>query len=438
MSHRLRSARPAFSQPSFVRDALNDLRYAPRTQIPALDALRTLAILMVIAGHFPESGKAQFPQYAQLLDGSLFAFGWTGVDLFFVLSGFLIGRQLWKEQLRTGTINVGRFITRRGFRIWPLYFFIALLSPALDNKSSYKWADWAFLSNYFSGRVEGGWSLSTEEQFYILAPLLIFVGVRFLSRRGWYAVFLASLLAVSGVRWWTAHKLLGAGLSVAAVKTAMYTPFHLHNDGLTIGLLLAFVSVSMPRLLDGSPSMRTRVLTVAAVTSVVAVMLRAANGIVFPFLSLALIYGSMMIALLAMAADRLRLLESRGLYRVSRLSYGMYLNHFAVLRWIAPSVARSVKAVGGQNPFTLFVTLGIVIAISLSFAMATFVLIEHPFLALRERVQYTKSKLHGLPPSYATVGAPAGGYPFGQLDGAVREPAYGSNDSPRAARGNVL
>ena len=195
----------------------------------------------------------------------------------------------------------------------------------------------------------------------------------------------------------------------------MYTPFHLHNEGLTIGLLLALVSVSMPRLLGGSPSMRTRVLAVAGATSVVALMLRAANGTVFPFLSLALIYGSIMIALLAMAADRLRLLESRGFYRVSRLSYGMYLNHFAVLRWIAPSVARSVKAVGGQNPVTLFVTLSVVIAISLSFAMATFVLIEHPFLALRERVQSTKSKLHGLAPSYATVVAPVGRYPFGQL-----------------------
>jgi peptidoglycan/LPS O-acetylase OafA/YrhL len=178
------------------------------------------------------------------------------------------------------------------------------------------------------------------------------------------------------------------------------------------------------------------VLTVAGVTSAVAVMLRAANGTVFPFLSLALIYGSMMVALLAIGADKLRLLESRAFYRVSRLSYGMYLNHFAVLRWIAPSVGRAVKAVGGQNPATLFVTLGLVIAISLSFAMATFVLIEHPFLALRERVQYTKSKVRGLPPTYAPVLAPAGGYSFGQLDGAVREPAYGSNDSARAARGN--
>src|SRR5512140_2646209 len=96
------------SQSSFVRDAILDLRNPSEHQIPALDALRTLAILMVIAGHFPEVGKAQFPKYAALLDGSIFAFGWTGVDLFFVLSGFLIGRQLWKEQLRTGTVNVKR------------------------------------------------------------------------------------------------------------------------------------------------------------------------------------------------------------------------------------------------------------------------------------------------------------------------------------------
>src|SRR5512142_1681547 len=90
---------------SFVGDAVLDLRKPPDNQNPALDALRTLAILMVIAGHFPEVGKAQFPRYAQLLDSPIFDFGWTGVDLFFVLSCLLIGRQLWKEHLRTGTVN---------------------------------------------------------------------------------------------------------------------------------------------------------------------------------------------------------------------------------------------------------------------------------------------------------------------------------------------
>jgi peptidoglycan/LPS O-acetylase OafA/YrhL len=426
MSHQLGAARDASSGASFARSAFTDLGHPPDTQVPALDALRTVAILMVIAGHFPEVGKTQFPQYAHLLDGPLFAFGWTGVDLFFVLSGFLIGRQLWKEQLRTGTINIGRFITRRGFRIWPLYFVVALLSPALDNKSSYKWADWAFLSNYFSGRVEGGWSLSTEEQFYILAPLLIFVGARFLRRRSWFAVLPALLVAVSGVRWWTAHRMLGAGYTVAAVKTAMYAPFHLHDEGLIIGLLAALVSVIMPRLLDGSPSTRSSVLVVAGVTCVIAVTLRAANGIVFPFLSLAMIYGSVMVALLAIGSDRLPLLKAPIFYRVSRLSYGMYLNHFAVLRWIAPSVARAVRAVGGQNPITVLVTLGLVIMISLAFATATFVLIEHPFLVLRSRVHYTKSNSRRQPSERAPLVVPAGAnwfeYPAVELRAEARSP----------------
>jgi peptidoglycan/LPS O-acetylase OafA/YrhL len=428
MSHPLGAARDAATGASFARSAFTDLRHPPDTQVPALDALRTVAILMVIAGHFPEVGKTQFPQYAHFLDGPLFAFGWTGVDLFFVLSGFLIGRQLWKEQLRTGTINIGRFITRRGFRIWPLYFVVALLSPALDNKSSYKWADWAFLSNYFSGRVEGGWSLSTEEQFYILAPLLIFVGARYLRRRGWYAVLVGLLVAVSGVRWWSAHKLLGAGYTVAQVKTAMYGPFHLHNEGLTIGLLAALVSVIMPRLMDGSPSKRSSVLVVAGVTSIIAVTLRAANGIVFPFLSLAMIYGSIMVSLLAIGSGRLPLLEAPIFYRVSRLSYGMYLNHFAVLRWIAPSVARATRAVGGQNPITVLVTLGLVSVISLAFATATFVLIEHPFLVLRNRVQYTKSNSRGLASGRAPLVMPAGGNSFQYSPVEMRADARSSHE----------
>jgi peptidoglycan/LPS O-acetylase OafA/YrhL len=417
MTHELDAARPAFSPLAFAESALGDLRHPPETQVPALDVLRTAAILMVIAGHFPDVGKAQFPQYTQLLDSSLFAFGWTGVDLFFVLSGFLIGRQLWKEQLRTGTINVGRFITRRGFRIWPLYFFIAVLSPALDDKSSYKWADWAFLTNYFSGRVEGGWSLSTEEQFYILAPLLIFASARLLRIRGWFAVLLGSLVAVSGVRWWSAHRLFSAGYSVAQVKTAMYAPFHLHNEGLIVGLLIALVSVRMPGQLNGSRAARLRVVAVAGITCVVAVMLRVANDTVFPFLSLAMIYGSVVVALLAIGSDSLRLLKAGVFYRLSRLSYGMYLNHFAVLRWIAPSVARAVKSVGGQNPITVFVTLGAVIAISYSFSMATFVLIEHPFLVLRERAQFTKSHSSRLPSKLAPVFAPVRVYPSAYVDG---------------------
>jgi peptidoglycan/LPS O-acetylase OafA/YrhL len=374
---------------------------------------------MVIAGHFPDVGKAQFPRYTHFLDSSVFAFGWTGVDLFFVLSGFLIGRQLWKELQRTGTIDVGRFITRRGFRIWPLYVFIALISPALDGKWSYKWSDWVFLSNYSLGRVEGGWSLSTEEQFYVLAPLMIFACARFLRARGWFAVLPLFLVGVAAARWRDAHALLASGDTVEKVKTAMYTPFHLHSEGLTIGLLIALVSVVSPRLLESSRPTRLRVCGVALAACALALVLRDNNRIVFPFLSLALIYGSVVVALLAIGASRLRLLKARAFYRGSRLSYGMYLNHFAVLRWIAPSVARAAKVAGGQNPVTLLGTLGIVTVISACFAVVTFVLIEHPFLNLRERWRYTNARPGAISRLQTPLRAPAGAYPSGDLSGAA-------------------
>ena len=113
--------------------------------------------------------------------------GWRGVDLFFVLSGYLIGRQLWRELRTTGTIHLVRFIAvRRGLRIWPLYYFsIALwLVGSRAGRASFSsfrwWPDAAFLSNYFPGGVVlGAWSLCVEEQFYLLTPLIILAFARF-------------------------------------------------------------------------------------------------------------------------------------------------------------------------------------------------------------------------------------------------------------------
>ena len=397
---------------SFLLSGLRDLWTVPASQVPALDALRALAIIMVVTGHFPDLGKVQFPRYAQLFESPAFSFGWTGVDLFFVLSGYLIGRQLWRERQRTGTVKVGRFLLRRGMRIWPLYLFIALISPMLVGKWSYKWSDWAFLSNYAAGRVEGGWSLSTEEQFYILAPLAILLCSRFLKVRGSMIALVASLLAVSCARWWTAHKLLADGLSVAKLKTDMYTPFHLHNEGLTIGLMIALVAVVAPALLDGTSDRRARVIAVAGVAALAALALRAANGIVFPFLALALIYGSAVTVLLTVGTRRLKILKSRMFYVVSRLSYGMYLLHFTVLRTITPHIAGALKHVGGQNPITVLLTLVATVAASALLATVTFVVIEHPFLMLRDQI-LGHSATPAMAPSFdAPMLVPAATYSF--------------------------
>ena len=283
----------------------------------------------------------------------------------------------------------------------------------LVGKWSYKWSDWAFLSNYTPGRVDGGWSLSTEEQFYILAPIAILLCSRFLKVRGWMIALVTSLIAVSCVRWWTAHRMLANGVSVARLKTDMYTPFHLHNEGLTVGLMIALIAVSAPTLLDGRSARKTRVVAVAALISLVAVVLRAANGIVFPFLALALIYGSAVTVLLTAGTRRMTIFESRIFYLTSRLSYGMYLLHFTVLRSVAPHVARALKYVGGQNPVTAVLTLIATVACSALFAVVTFVLIEHPFLVLRDQL-LGRSRSRPIAASLSAPAAELGGtYAFG-------------------------
>src|SRR5262249_4481493 len=110
--------------------ALRSLFVPPPGTFPSLDALRTAAIVLVIGNHLAVGGAELAPSPAW--NFTLFRYGWTGVDLFFVLSGFLIGRQLQRELQRTDSVKVPRFLLRRGLRIWPLYFaWVAFLALAL-------------------------------------------------------------------------------------------------------------------------------------------------------------------------------------------------------------------------------------------------------------------------------------------------------------------
>jgi len=228
--------------------ALRSLFVPPPGTFPSLDALRTAAIVLVIGNHLAVGGSELVPSSSWSL--VLFRYGWTGVDLFFVLSGFFIGRQLQRELQRTGTVQVPRFLLRRGLRIWPLYFaWVAFVALALGKRHGL-WPDLVFLSNYAQGQVSGGWSLSTEEQFYLIVPLLLLAVQRLLGRRGqaWVPLGLLALMPV--VRAVTLH---GAG---EARFDRIYGPIHTHCDGLLVGLFLAWASVKHPHSL--SPKHPTR------------------------------------------------------------------------------------------------------------------------------------------------------------------------------------
>src|SRR5262249_28669352 len=144
----------------FVRKPLHELVHRSKGQIPALDALRTCAVLFVIFTHIAEAyveagGKNNLFAKLPFVRG-----GWMGVDLFFVLSGYFIGKQLWREMLATRTIHFTRFALRRGFRIWPLYFFFIVFAIFVLGRGNFPyskwWSDPLFLTNYLNQGVVGG------------------------------------------------------------------------------------------------------------------------------------------------------------------------------------------------------------------------------------------------------------------------------------------
>ncbi len=149
-------------------------------RLPQLDFLRAVAILLVIGNH-----AAICPPETNLFLNKFTAVwnrgGWTGVDLFFVLSGFLIAGLLFSEYKKRGAIDIKRFLVRRGFKIYPAFWFLIITTLFVNFFSGEEIYRGGFLSeilfvqNYHSGIWAHTWSLAVEEHFYIFLSLLFFV-----------------------------------------------------------------------------------------------------------------------------------------------------------------------------------------------------------------------------------------------------------------------
>ena len=159
--------------------------WLPRQRVPALDGIRALAIILVVACH------AQV--FLKLLSGRLAYFctemAWSGVYLFFVLSGYLIGRLALSEVAATGRIRTLAFWGRRSLRTWPLYFLALfgnyfVLPPLGDSRMPALYRFMTFTQvfsriNYF---VES-WTLCVEEQFYLVLSIFFLVVVWFVGAK---------------------------------------------------------------------------------------------------------------------------------------------------------------------------------------------------------------------------------------------------------------
>jgi peptidoglycan/LPS O-acetylase OafA/YrhL len=295
----------------------------PRGYIWQFDILRGLAVLAVIYFH---AGK-HLPRHQWLVTSGWY--GWCGVDLFFVLSGFLITGILLDARGTDGFFT--NFYARRILRIWPLYFamlgmllvVLPHIVPAMMAESVASarpvWAYPLFLQNLFNygkpvGPLGVTWSLAVEEQFYFVWPLLIY----FLKERTLRRVLVGVLLFEPVLR-------LGMSLS-GATFTLLYTSTFTRLDGLAAGCLLAV-------LLRRWGAEVVRASAKYAVVPAVAITLAAGmlHEAWLLFSALALLFTA--IAALAMTwqgMPRIGFLAYTG-----RISFGLYLLHLPVMDLLA-------------------------------------------------------------------------------------------------------
>jgi peptidoglycan/LPS O-acetylase OafA/YrhL len=292
---------------------------------PSLDGLRALAILSVMLFHFGATG---------------FAWGYVGDDIFFVISGYLITAILLYEYARNGRISFRSFYYRRALRLLPALavpclVFFGLSCTILKNpkQAAQEVAVVIFYIANWTRAFEAGvpkalghtWSLSVEEQFYMVWPGILLVTLTVRPFRQFACCAVLTLVAV--VILWRAH-LTAAGAAV----DRLYFGTDTRADAFLIGAAVA-LALSVPRVAShvAAPA---RYLWVPAAVVVVAV------PAVFPWFDRHMFYGGYSVVALAAAIivaaalyDGLlaRALGNRVLVWIGRRSYGLYLWHYPIM-----------------------------------------------------------------------------------------------------------
>lgn len=398
------------------------------SRVVQLDVLRGIAILLVLFTHAvvgPDESGSWRPvlQYLHYL-------GPTGVDLFFVLSGFLVGGLLLKEFRAHGRIDVRRFLIRRGFKIWPPYFvFLAAVFAwiwLIESRSGTEsirrlLPNLIHLQNYFGSPREHTWSLAVEEHFYLALPLLLVALLRF-SKAGRDSIHLLPAIAL------TACVLCAVARFSAYAEPRPYNPHfatHLRLDSLLFGVLLAYYYHLRPERLSFVRGHRGKLIALSTCLLLAYpafVIADKGNQYVgtFGFIMLYMAYGSLLLVMLHAATESTSTAlpwggpVARGVAFVGYFSYPIYLWHLDASRPMLRLLR--LQFVTDLTPearwLVAFVAYG-----SLAIASGVFFgsLVDRPSLALREKLFPARAR-----PPMAPTGAPVGNHPLPGESVAVR------------------
>lgn len=340
-----------------------------------LDVVRAVAILLVVGAHgllvAGQPGEASAPWFMRA--------GFAGVELFFVLSGYLIGTILLRTVApRPGAAALGRFWARRWFRTLPPYYLVLglllLLHPPPDHVSATGY--WTFTQNLAwpcPGWFLESWSLAVEEWFYLTLPLALFLfGGRRPTATRLLVVVLAYMAVAVGLRGWvtTTHTVWDNGVRQVVLARL---------DGVGHGVLVAWAMWYHPGWVE-----RRRVpLAVAGLLLSGLALARLPVDTGAPPLeqTLVLTLNSLGMSFLLPWCVQLRLPAAAGaaVSWISKTSYAMYLLHFSLALWLVQETRLAERA-------GVLAAGAAYLALTLASSSAMYVLFESPVLRLRDRL----------------------------------------------------
>ncbi len=359
-------------------------------KLAGLTHLRTLAILLVFLYHY------RIFSHPGWIDAAG-AFGWTGVDLFFVLSGYLIASQLFKSIAQTGSFSLSGFYIKRTLRIIPAYLVVLACYVAFPwcrerEALSPLWKFLTFTQNFglnlrSYGTFSHAWSLCVEEQFYLLLPLVMMalLAVKAGKKAGGLlaALFIAGFFIRFACYTRQVAPLKGDDAFTVTWYTWIYYPTWSRLDGLLAGIAIAGLVQFKPVYIEKITCYGNRLLVPAIVLLLCAWWLcreqqtPAASVAGFPLIAVG--YGVLLLAAISPGCVLYRF-GSRISGTIATLSYSLYLSHKACIHITQQQLVKLGIAADSTGMFFCCT------ASSLAGAFLLYRLAERPFMELRDRL----------------------------------------------------
>ncbi len=358
----------------------------------SLDVLRGVAVLLVLIRHLPlySTMRRLFPGLYDVLH-TLQTGGWVGVDLFFVLSGFLVSGILFRQYQRDGRIQPGRFLIRRGFKIYPafwvliattLVWFAATLHPfPIQKVLESTVAELTFLQNYLPGIYAHTWSLAVEEHCYIGICLLLTL-MTSLARGSanpfrWLPAFVITMaVGVLALRVWTIPAVLPKNLLPTFGAT------HLRCDTFLLGTLVGYAfNFSDGKFLAFCQRFRPLCLLLGGACLLPVFFLQLeTDRIVCTWLFTLTALGGVLLLMGALGSSGKTSLAAGLLATIGEHSYSIYLWHILVSKIWLLAILKTYRVPVDLVTWTVLSLLTSILA-----GILSSYLIEKPALKLRDR-----------------------------------------------------